>query len=199
MELLKIHSLSEKTKRIPRGGTMNAYFALRTLTISILTTLIYLAAGAAYAAGQANPAGTKALAANFDLPVPKHLTGFKHPVIYASADVYAKQVAGKTIVRQVLIIKWGLHVFEVAEGLYQCEGSAATRFNCEWVDHERVATFSSCVVKSKGKPKCTGLRSTNSGPTEDIDADWNSDENRRTSNEWNEYPERQYDPENPIP
>lgn len=170
--------------------------AIFTLVFVTLATFI---AGPADAAGLR---GKKALAEAFDLPIPKKLTTFKHPVVYASPDVYTKRVNGKIIVRQLLIIKWGLHVFEVADGIYQCTGSATTRLQCEWVDHTRVATYSSCNVDSIAngeKPKCTGLISGNSGPAEDIDAGWDPETERDVSDEWTDFPEREYDPENPIP
>lgn len=150
----------------------------------------------------ASARGRKALAESFELPTPKRLTTFNHPVIYSSPDVYAKRVGGKTIVRQTLIIKWGLHVFEVAEGLYQCTGAASEGYDCEWVDHTRIATFSSCDIRG-AKPKCVGKLAGNSGPTEDIDIDWAPDSTneptRRVPDEWSEFPERHHDPENPIP
>jgi hypothetical protein len=170
----------------------SAIFAL------VLLTLASFIAGPAGAVGLQ---GKKALAEAYDLPVPKKLTTFKHPVVYASPDVYTKRVDGKTIVRQTLIIKWGLHVFEVVEGIYQCAGKATTGFKCEWVDHTRVATYSSCNVDALSdgeKPKCTGLVSGNSGPTEDIDAGWDPESERNVINEWTEFPERENDPENPI-
>lgn len=166
---------------------------------SILIVLVGLIGGTAESA---SPRSRKALADTYDLPVPKRLTAFQHPVIYSSPDVLVKHVGAKTIVRQTLIIKWGLHVFEVAEGIYQCTGTATAGFDCEWVDHTRIATYSLCDVTDVAngkKPKCTGLISGNSGPTEDIDAGWDPELERGTSNDLSEFPERTYDPENPVP
>jgi hypothetical protein len=178
---------------------MNTWINRSAIFTLALITLASFSAGPANADGLR---GKKASAEAYDLPVPKKLTTFKHPVVYASPDVYTKRVDGKTVVRQTLIIKWGVHVFEVAEGIYQCTVTATTRFQCEWVDHTRIATYSSCNVDklSDGeKPKCTGLISGNSGPTEDIDAGWDPETERDVSNEWTEFPEREHDPENPIP
>lgn len=184
---------------------MNAWFFKSTVMATSL--LLVLAAGLKPESTQAAGArGRKALAESYALPTPKRLTTFKHPVIYASPDVYVKRVAGKTVVRQTLIIKWGLHVFEVAEGLYQCTGTAATGHSCEWVDHTRVATFSSCDISgvaSGVKPTCVGKLSGNSGPTEDIAfdsaPDSTSEPTRYVPDEWSEFPDRHHDPENPIP
>jgi len=178
---------------------MNTWFNRPALMTSILILLTGLVAGTAEGAASR---GKKALAEIYNLPVPKNLTTFKHPVIYASSDVYIKRVGDKTVVRQTMIIKWGLHVFEVAEGIYNCAGTAADGFDCEWVDHIRVATYLLCDVTDGAngkKPKCSGQISGNSGPTEDIDTGWDPELERGTSNEWTEFPERHHDPENPIP
>lgn len=188
---------------------MNPWFSKSSIQFTILAAAVGVFVALGLTAGSAEAArarGKKALAETYNLPTPKRLTLFKHPVIYASADVYAKRVGSKTVVRQSLIIKWGLHVFEVAEGLYQCAGTVQTGFDCEWVDHTRVATYSSCDVSGvpRGeKPKCVGLISGNSGPTEDIEFDASPDSTsepgRYVPDEWSEFPERHHDPENPIP
>lgn len=178
---------------------MTMWFKRPVLMTSILILVAGVLTGTAEAA---SPRSTRALAETFNLPVPKRLSAFKHPVIYASPDVLVKYVGAKAVVRQTLIIKWGLHVFEVAEGIYQCTGSTTKGFDCEWVDHSRIATYSSCDVAGVAngeKPKCSGLISGNSGPTEDIDAGWDPELERGTSNEWTEFPERHHDPENPVP
>lgn len=165
------------------------------LTVSLLFGTVPLVTTNANAA---STQGHKGLAATYDLPVPKRLTPFLHPVIYASPDVNVKQVAGKTVIRQILIIKWGLHVFEVVEGLYQCTGSPATSYTCEWVDHTRLVSYSSCDVSSS-KPKCIGKISGNSGPMEDIDAGWDPELERYVPDDLAEFPDREHDPENPVP
>lgn len=169
----------------------------------LITSILVLILGVLTApADGATGRGTKSLAEDYNLPVPKRLTSFQHPVIYASPDVYTKRVGGKTIVRQTLIIKWGLHVFEVAEGIYQCTGTTLAGFTCEWVDHTRLGTYSICDVTdvvSGAKPKCSGQISGNSGPTGDIDAGWDPELERGTSNEWTEFPERSHDPDYPVP
>lgn len=170
-----------------------------SLIFSILFIAGIIGSGTSEAASSR---GKKTLAEAYDLPVPAKLTAFKHPVIYASPEVYAKRVNGKTVVRQTLIIKWGIHVYEVAEGLYQCEGTATKGYQCEWVDHDRLATYSSCDVSevdAGAKPKCTGLIAGNSGPSENVNAGWDPDAERYVPNEWSEYPDRHHDPENPIP
>lgn len=176
---------------------MHSIFKL-ALSSATLATCLFAFDPATASSGR----GRKALAESFDLPTPKRLTTFNHPVIYSSPDVYVKRVGGKTIVRQTLIIKWGLHVFEVAEGLYQCTGAASKGYDCEWVDHTRIANFSSCDFR-EAKPKCVGKLSGNSGPNENIDIDWAPDSatepTRRVPDEWSELPERDHDPENPIP
>lgn len=169
------------------------------ISLSVLCSMVSMIPGTAAAA---SPRSTTALAETFDLPVPRRLTSFQHPVIYASPDVLVKYIGAKTIIRQTLIIKWGLHVFEVAEGIYQCTGNVAAGFDCEWVDHTRVATYSLCDVSgiARGeKPKCTGQITGNSGPTEDIDTGWDPELERNTNSEWTEFPERSHDPENPVP
>lgn len=193
---------------------MNSRVLKSTLaTRCLLVGLAFTGLAATSTPGSAEAAtarGRKALAESYDLPTPKRLTVFRHPVIYASPEVYTKKVSGKLIIRQTLIIKWGLHVFELAEGLYQCAGTRANGHSCEWVDHSRIATYANCDVSgvSKGeKPNCSGKISGNSGPIEDIrediqvdpSPDSTSESGRHVPNEWSEFPERHHDPENPIP
>jgi hypothetical protein len=78
------------------------------------------------------------------------LGAFNHPVIYQSQMVTKMDRARS--VNGLLIVKWGLHVFEVVDGTYQCNKNKV----CTLTDYRRVATYESCK-KSKAKVVCSGL------------------------------------------
>ena len=85
-------------------------------------------------------------AQDFQLPTPKRVGTFHHPVIHASQSVRVqKQSRSLSLVRQELIVQWGLHVFERGDALYECTVRSG-RTKCEYVDFIRVATYESCFV-----------------------------------------------------
>lgn len=68
-------------------------------------------------------------------------------VIYQSPIL--KKTKSKNIYSGKLIAQWGVHVFEVVKGIYECKPSKV----CELVDFQRIATFESCLVKND-KVRC---------------------------------------------
>ncbi len=87
---------------------------------------------------------------NYQLKKVSNLGAFNHTVVYQSKIVTktdrSRQVKG------LLIVKWGLHVYEVVEGKYLCNKSKM----CELIDYSRVATYESCKINKK-KVVCSGL------------------------------------------
>lgn len=79
----------------------------------------------------------------------KVIGSLKHKVIFQSRDL--KKVRGSNVLKGKLVSQWGTEVFEVVTGLYTCN----TNKFCKLTDFERVATFKSCVVKSKTKVQCS--------------------------------------------
>lgn len=78
----------------------------------------------------------------------KEIGPLKTKVIFQSTKV--KQVKRSNLVKGSIIAQWGTEVFEVIDGYYKCN----TKGVCKLVEHERVATYSLCVVK-KQKAVCT--------------------------------------------
>ena len=101
-------------------------------------------------------------AASFALPTPEKIGVFQHPVIFASSDVQVEQLRRSLAnVKQKLVVRWGVHVFEVGEAVYTC----TTVADCEFEDFIRLATYERCEVK-RNTVNCTGLLSGNGGAVE---------------------------------
>ena len=88
--------------------------------------------------------------ASFQLKKVTKLGAFNHPVIYQSQMV--TKIDRSRSVKGLLIVKWGLHVYEVVDGTYLCNKNKV----CSLSDYRRVATYESCK-KNKNKVICTGI------------------------------------------
>lgn len=86
--------------------------------------------------------------ADYRIQKVKVLGTMKNKVIFQSADL--KKIRGQNLLKGKLVAQWGVHVFEVVNGLYSCNKSNY----CKLVDYERVATFEKCIVKNKTKVEC---------------------------------------------
>lgn len=84
---------------------------------------------------------------NLTLVKVKELGIMKNKVVFQSNKV--KRIKGSNVVKGKLIAQWGIHVFEVVQGLYVCNSKNICRLN----DYERIATFESCTIK-KQTAKC---------------------------------------------
>lgn len=87
-------------------------------------------------------------AAEYRIQKVKTLGPMKHKVIFQSADL--KKIKKTNVLKGKLVVQWGLHVYEVVNGLYACNKNLL----CKLTDYERVATFEKCVVKNKTKVEC---------------------------------------------
>lgn len=87
-------------------------------------------------------------AAEIKLVKVKELGLMRHKVIYQSTQ-YSK-IKNTNAVTAKLVARWGVHVFEVVNGLYSCNA----RNVCSLSDYERIATYESCIVKAD-KVKCS--------------------------------------------
>lgn len=136
----------------------------------------------------------------FALPVPEKVGSFQHPVIYASTEVRVQKVSRSlSKVLQRLVVQWGLHVFEVGDAVYEC----TTVADCEYVDFIRRATYESCKVKDD-KVTCSKKLSGDDGPSGDsadptVRDTFNVEPERPRSSQNDEFPERTYDPDWPMP
>lgn len=131
-----------------------------------------------------------AFSAEYRVQKVKHLGIMKNKVIFQGQDL--QKIKRTNVLKGKLVVQWGLHVFEVVNGLYACNKNNS----CKLTDFERVATFKSCVVKSKTKVECRKKISGDSSPSQEItvqdDPDRVSDEfaNERYNDEYSEFPVR---------
>ena len=101
-------------------------------------------------------------ASEFQLPTPERVGAFLHPVIFASSEVQVEPLRRSLAnVKQKLVVRWGVHVFEVGEAVYSCKSAT----DCEFEDFIRVATYEFCEVKNQ-TVTCTGLLAGNGGAIE---------------------------------
>lgn len=109
----------------------------------------------------------------------RELGPMKHRVIYQSNDISI--VKKSNVVKGKLVAQWGVHVFEVVNGLYACNSKKV----CTLSTYERVATFESCITK-ENKVKCrnrlTGDSSSSNNSRDIVIAD-NPDEVSDTFNQ----------------
>lgn len=87
-------------------------------------------------------------AAEVSLIKVKELGLMRHKVIYQSPNF--TKVKNTNAVTAKLIAQWGVHVFELVNGLYICN----TKRICKLKDYQRIATYESCIV-SGSKVKCS--------------------------------------------
>jgi hypothetical protein len=87
----------------------------------------------------------------------KVLGPMKHKVIFQSIDL--KKIKRSNVLKGKLVIQWGVHVFELVNGLYSCD----KRNLCKLSDYERLATFEKCTVKGGKKVECR--KRLNGGPS----------------------------------
>ena len=86
--------------------------------------------------------------ADITLQKVKVIGPMKNKVIFQSTNI--KKVKRSNLLKGTIIAQWGTEVFEVLDGYYSCN----TKNVCKLVEHERVATYSLCVVK-KTKAVCS--------------------------------------------
>lgn len=88
-------------------------------------------------------------AAEYRVQKVKVLGPMKNTVIFQSTDL--KKVKKSNVLKGKLVVQWGLHVYEVVNGLYACNAQNV----CKLSDFERVASFEKCEVKNKTKVVCS--------------------------------------------
>ena len=98
-------------------------------------------------------------------------------VIFQSKNV--KKVKNTNIVKGKLVVKWGVHVYEVVAGYYKCDSNNT----CRLTDYDRVATYELCTVK-RNTVKCSKkISGSNSDIASDSDIVISPDGNLENENQ----------------
>lgn len=138
-----------------------------------------------------------AFSAEYRVKKVQTLGPLKHKVIFQSTDL--KKIKNSNVLKGKLVTQWGVHVYEIVNGLYSCDKKNV----CTLTDYERVATFEKCVVRSPKRVDCKkriGGSNYTGGDSRDIfinespDTVYDEyDNGRRGYDHYSEYPERDND------
>lgn len=123
----------------------------------------------------------------------KTLGPMKHKVIFQSADL--KKIKKTNVLKGKLVAQWGVHVYEVVNGLYACDRNNL----CKLTDYERVASYEKCVVKSKTKVECRKRLDGGSSSSSDSSVVVINESPDTVSDEYNRGPRSNYDDYSEFP